>query len=91
MKNVEIIFINDNSTDDSFEIIYNFIKFDKRIIYVNKINKEPFDLRNEGVLLSEGKDILIIDLNDLILNNILIKAYKIDEYYSLDILQYYFV
>lgn len=92
MKNIEIIFIDDNSTDDSFEIIYNFMKFDKRIIYVrNKINKGAFFSRNEGVLLSKGKYILIIDSDDLILNNILIKAYKIADYYSLDILQYYVV
>ena len=92
MKNIEIIFIDDNSTDGSFEIINHFMKFDKRIIYIrNKINKGAFFTRNEGVLLSKGKYILIIDADDLILNNILIKAYKIAEYYNLDILQYYVV
>ena len=92
MSEIEIIFIDDSSTDGSSKIIYYFMKFDKRIIYVrNKINKGTFFSRNEGILLSKGRYILAIDPDDLLLNNILVKAYKFAENYNLDILQYYVV
>ena len=90
LKNIEIIFIDDASTDNSFLVIENFMKKDKRIKYLkNKINKGQFYSRNIGVLSSRGEYILIIDPDDLLLNNILIKAYKIAKRYNLDIVQFY--
>ena len=66
------------------------MKKDKRINYIrNKINKNAFYSRNIGVLFSKGNYILIIDPDDLLLNNILIKSYESINYYDLDILQYY--
>ena len=76
----------------SSKIIQSLMKNDKRIIYIkNKINKGAFYSRNEGILLSKGKYILIHDPDDLLLNNILMKAYKTAEYYKLDILQFYVI
>ena len=90
LKDIEIIFIDDASTDTSSKIIHSLMKNDKRIIYIkNKINKGAFYSRNEGILLSKGKYILIHDPDDLLLNNILKKVYELAEYYSLDILQFY--
>ena len=92
MKEIEIIIIDDASTDNSSKIINSFMKIDKRIIYLkNKINKGAFYSRNEGVMLSKGEYILIIDPDDLLLNNILVKAYENAKYYDLDILQYYVI
>ena len=92
LEDIEIIFIDDASTDMSSKIIQSLMKNDKRIIYIkNKINKGAFYSRNEGILLSKGKYILIHDPDDLLLNNILMKAYKTAEYYKLDILQFYVI
>ena len=92
MKDIEIIFVDDASTDNSSQIIHSFIKKDKRIIYIkNKINKGAFYSRNQGILLSKGKYILIHDPDDLLLNNILMKSYEISEYYNLDIIQFYVI
>ena len=92
LKDIEIIFVDDASTDNSYKIIQSLMKNDKRIIYIkNKINKGAFYSRNEGILLSKGKYILIYDPDDLLLNNILIKAYEIAGYYNLDILQFYVI
>ena len=86
LNDIEIIFIDDNSKDNSPQIIKNLMKKDKRIIYLkNKDNKGAFYSRNRGVLFSSGEYILVIDPDDLILNNILIKAYEISKYYDLDI------
>ena len=92
LKDIEIIFVDDASSDNSSKLIYSLMKYDKRIIYIkNKINKGAFYSRNEGILLSKGKYILIHDPDDLLLNNILIKSYEIAEYYNLDILQFYVI
>ena len=76
--------------DNSSKIIKILMKKDKRIIYINnKDNKGSFYSRNIGVLFSKGDYILINDPDDFLLNDILLKAYKISKYYNLDILQYY--
>ena len=90
LKDIEILFVDDASSDKSSKIIKNLMKKDKRIIYIkNKLNKNAFYSRNIGVLFSKGEYILIIDPDDLLLNNILIKSYEISDYFNLDILQYF--
>ena len=78
LKDLEIIILDDASQDNSWKIIKNLIKKDKRIIYLkNKNNKGSFYSRNIGDMLSRGEYILVIDPDDLLLNNILLKAYII--------------
>ena len=90
LKDIEIIFIDDASIDNSPFVIKDLMKLDKRISYIkNNINKKQFYSINLGVLYSKGEYILSIDPDDLLLNNILIKAYKTSKYYNLDILQFY--
>ena len=90
LKDIEIIFIDDASTDNSSFVIKDLMKLDKRISYIkNNINKKQFYSINLGVLYSNGEYILSIDPDDLLLNNILIKVYKTSKYYNLDILQFY--
>ena len=90
IKDIEIIFIDDASTDGSKRIIKLLMKKDKRIIYIkNAINKGQYYSRYKGVLSSKGKYIVIIDPDDLLLNDILTKAYILANYYKLDIVHYY--
>ena len=90
LKDIEIIFVDDASIDNSSMIINELMKEDKRIIYVkNEINRRAFYSRNKGVKMSKGEYVLVIDPDDLLLNDILIKAYETAKYYDLDILQYY--
>ena len=92
LKDIEIIIIDDASVDNSSKIINFLMKKDNRITYIrHKINKGAFYSRNEGVLFSRGEYVLIIDPDDLLLNDILIKAYEIAKYYNFDILQYYVI
>ena len=89
-KDIEIIFIDDNSMDNSFKVIYQLIKEDKRIIYIkNTINKGQFYSRYVGIKMAKGDYILIIDPDDLLINNILNKSYEFAKYYDLDIVHYY--
>ena len=90
LKDIEIIFVDDASTDNSSLIINEFMKEDKRIVYIkNEKNKRAFYSRNKGILISRGEYILVIDPDDLLLNDILIKAYDTAKNYNLDILQFY--
>ena len=66
------------------------IKKDKRIVYLkNVINKRQYYSINIGILNSKGEYILSVDPDDLLVNNILIKAYETAKMYNLDILQFY--
>ena len=90
LKDIEIIFVDDNSKDNSINLIKKLMKNDKRIIYIkNSINKGQFYSRNKGVLNSKGEYVLIIDPDDLLLNDILIKIYLTAKKYHLDIVQFY--
>ena len=90
IKDIEIIFVDDASIDGSKRIIQLLMKKDKRIIYIkNAINKGQYYSRYKGVLSAKGKYIVIIDPDDLLLNDILTKAYILANYYKLDIVHYY--
>ena len=90
MKNIEIIYVDNNSTDDTINIIQKIQKRDKRIILLkNKGNKGPFYSRNKGVIFSKGEYIQFIDSDDMLFgNNTLEKAYQVAKAFDLDVVQY---
>ena len=63
-KNIEIILVNDGSTDESNEICKKYAKIDKRISLINKENGGLSDARNVGVKSSKGDFITFIDSDD---------------------------
>ena len=65
LKNIEIICINDGSTDNSKNIIEKFRKFDKRIISLKQKNKGSGISRNRGINISKGKYISFLDSDDM--------------------------
>ena len=90
LKDLEIIFVDDNSIDESFKQINELMKEDRRIEYIkNPKNKGQFYSRYLGIKKAKGDYILIIDPDDLLLNNILKKSYEFAKYYDLDIIHYY--
>ena len=90
LKDIEIMFVDDASTDNSTNIIKYLMKYDNRIVYLkNDINKRAFYSRYKGVKSARGEYVLVIDPDDLLLNNILIKSYTTAKKYDLDIVQFY--
>ena len=76
-KDIEIILINDCSTDNSSQLIKNFQKRDKRIILIqNKKNKGTFSSRNIGILKSKGAYVIFSDSDDIILEHSLSYLYN---------------
>ena len=65
LKNIEILCIDDGSTDESHNIIKSFSKKDKRIIYIFQKNNGSGIARNEGIKRSKGKYLAFIDSDDL--------------------------
>lgn len=65
-KNLEIILINDGSTDNSLEIIKKWEKRDKRIISVNQANGGLSNARNTGIKVSHGDYLTFVDSDDFV-------------------------
>lgn len=63
-RDLEIICINDGSTDGSGEIIKDFMKKDLRFQYVEQKNQGVSAARNRGLELAKGKYISFIDCDD---------------------------
>lgn len=63
-KNLEIICVNDGSTDHSADIINRMAASDKRIKIVNQENSGPAKARNAGLDVATGKYISFVDADD---------------------------
>lgn len=74
--NIEVICINDGSTDDSLNILTKYQRLDKRILLINQINKGLSEARNAGLKLASGDIVLFIDSDDWIDSTAIETVYK---------------
>ena len=65
LKDIEIICINDGSTDNSLDIIMKFIN-DNRFIIINKGNSGYGDSMNQGLNFANGEYIGIVESDDFV-------------------------
>lgn len=66
-KNIEIICVNDASTDSSLHILSEYAKLDDRIKIINKDKNEGLLLaRKSAVLQAKGQYIVFVDSDDLL-------------------------
>ena len=83
-KNIEILLVNDGSTDNSLEICERYKSIDDRIILINKKNEGSIQARKTGIDNSSGDYIMFVDADDWVDNNIVsimydeLKKYKCD-------------
>lgn len=66
-KNLEIICINDGSTDSSLKILENYAKYDRRVVILNQNNQGQGAARNRGIEISTGEYIFFLDADDYIM------------------------
>lgn len=63
---IEIICIDDGSTDDSLSILEEFSKQDSRIKIISQENNGPGHARNQGLDIAKGEYIAFVDADDWI-------------------------
>lgn len=83
-KDIEIICVNDGSTDNSLEILNKLKKEDKRIKIINKENGGLTSARNTALEVAQGKYCLNIDSDDWIEQGYLKALYERAEKDDLD-------
>ena len=66
LKDIEIICLNDGSTDKSLEIIQKYAKDDPRIVIIDKPNSGYGDSMNQGLKRATGEYIGIVESDDWI-------------------------
>ncbi len=64
LQNIEIICINDGSTDNSLKILEEYKNKDKRIKIINQENQGPAVSRNNGINIACGEYVAFIDGDD---------------------------
>ena len=65
-KDIEILLIDDGSTDNSRAICHEYAKRDTRIDVIHKLNAGTSAARNTGIYLSKGDFITFVDADDFL-------------------------
>jgi glycosyltransferase involved in cell wall biosynthesis len=84
LKDIEIICVNDGSTDDSPKILKEFAAKDDRIIVVEQENKGQGAARNFAMDIARGEYIGFVDSDDWIELNFFEKLYDAAKKYNSD-------
>lgn len=84
-KKIEIILINDGSTDSSKEICVKYAQKDQRIKIVDKKNGGLSDARNAGIKCMTGDYLMFVDSDDWLEFNCIELLYKLLIKYNADL------
>ena len=76
LLDIEIICVNDGSTDNSAEIIQEQMQIDSRIQLINKQNAGVAAARNTGIDAATGDMIVFLDPDDYLANNACERIYE---------------
>lgn len=87
MKDIEIICVNDGSTDNSRYILEKMAAEDSRIIIIEKANKGYGSAMNTGINFATGKYLVFLESDDFILPDMCEEMFKLCEKHSLEIIK----
>ncbi len=88
-KNIEIICVDDASTDGSLEILERFRKKDQRVkLICHEENQGTCKARKDAVLAAKGEYIMFVDSDDYIALNACEELYKSIQKADVDVMQF---
>ena len=90
LKEVEFIFVDDGSTDDSVNILEQYQKKDGRIKILRQKNQFAGVARNHGMEEASGKYIIFVDSDDFFEPNMLRDSYRTAEKNQAEIVMFGF-
>ncbi len=76
LKEIEIICVNDGSTDGSLQMLHEFAERDRRIKIVSQSNQYAGVARNHGMEYATGKYLSFLDADDYFKHDMLEKMYQ---------------
>ena len=77
LQEIEILCINDGSTDQSLQILQKYSKNDTRLVIINQSNQGVAISRNKGIQTAKGKYVMFMDPDDKYPNsNVIQKLYE---------------
>ena len=77
LKDIEIICVNDGSTDDSLNILNEYAKKDIRFTILDQDNQGAGVARNKGLEIAKGEYIIFFDSDDYMDNKMLETLYEL--------------
>lgn len=83
--NIEVILVNDGSTDSSVNIIEKKFLKDARFRLINQKNAGLSTARNQGIKNSTGKYIVLVDSDDIVTNDYVEYLYNMIKKYNVKI------
>lgn len=86
LKDIEMIFINDGSKDNSLGVLKEYQKIDNRIIVIDQQNTGPSVARNKGIKIAKGEYLSFIDSDDWIDLNMYESMYNTNKGLDLDMI-----
>lgn len=86
LGNIELICVDDGSTDDSKSILLDIAKADKRVTVLHQENKGLSGARNSGIPYARGKYLYFMDSDDILASNCLEEMTAQAEVDSLDVI-----
>ncbi len=85
ITNIEIICINDGSTDNSLRILQEYASKDDRVIIIDKDNGGQGLARNQAIEIATGEYIGFVDSDDWIDENMFLELYESAKKFSSDV------
>ena len=84
LEDIEIICINDGSTDKSLDILNSYAEKDDRITVISQENGGHAVATNKGMKLAQGKYLYLMDSDDMLDLEALEKTYTVAEEKKVD-------
>lgn len=83
--NLEIILVDDGSTDSSSKLCDSYLNIDSRVKVIHKKNGGLSDARNVGIECSNGEYIIFVDSDDIVSTELVTYLYQLITSYNGDV------